>query len=150
MIRVRSIADYQFGKGVGEALFPDDVELEFSKKTGRVRYIKLSGKLLATLRPRDGMLALTIEGGRRLLRIVKKPRLRVIASDEACSLIKLGRDVFAKHVVSADEAIRPGEEVLVTDCDDNLLAVGRSVLAGREMIAFKHGIAVKVRAGVGR
>ena len=63
--------------------------------------------------------------------------------------IRKGRNVFAKHVKDADPEIRPGSEVIIVDEEDNLLAVGKAILNGKEMIAFKSGIAVKVRRGVG-
>ncbi len=37
--KIRSIADYQFGKGVGEKLFPDEVEIIHSKRTEQVKYV---------------------------------------------------------------------------------------------------------------
>jgi predicted RNA-binding protein (TIGR00451 family) len=49
----------------------------------------------------------------------------------------------------ADQEIRVGEEVIVTGEDDSILAVGKALLTGREMLAFKRGIAVKVRRGIG-
>ncbi|OYT31543.1 MAG: pseudouridine synthase, partial [Thermofilum sp. ex4484_79] len=51
-------------------------------------------------------------------------------------------------VVNVDPEIRAGEEVLVVDEEDRLLAIGRAVLAAQEMLSFKRGIAVKVRRGV--
>ena len=39
--KIRSVADYQLGKGVGKKLFPDDVEISYSKSTGRIRYVHL-------------------------------------------------------------------------------------------------------------
>ena len=38
-------------------------------------------------------------------------------------------------------------EVIVVDEDSEVLAVGRAVLSGIEMKAFKRGVAVKVRHG---
>jgi 7-cyano-7-deazaguanine tRNA-ribosyltransferase len=148
--KIRSVANYQFATGVGEALFPDDVEISFSKRTGKIRYIYLHGKLLATLRAKDGMLALTVEGAKRLVEGVQKPRFRVVVRDDVASFISAGKDVFAKHVVNADPEIRPKEEVVVTDSRDEVLAVGRSVLTGEEMLAFKRGVAVRVRRGAER
>ncbi len=58
-----------------------------------------------------------------------------------------GRNVFAKHVVEADKELRPQDEVIVVDEEDNLVAVGKAVLSGEEMKVFKHGVAVKVRKG---
>lgn len=146
--KVRAVADYQFGEGVGESLFPSEVELTFSSKTGRVRHVYLGGVLLATLRPNDGLLALTIEGARRLLKIVPPPRARVIVAGDPCYFVAEGRDVQAKWVVSADVEIRPGDEVLVVDPNDELLGVGRAVLPGQAMLSFKEGLAVKLRRGV--
>jgi uncharacterized protein with predicted RNA binding PUA domain len=51
-------------------------------------------------------------------------------------------------VIHADEGIRAGDEVLVTNQDDILLAIGKATLSGSEISAFKRGIAVKVRQGV--
>jgi predicted RNA-binding protein (TIGR00451 family) len=52
-------------------------------------------------------------------------------------------------VVAADQEIRPAEEVLVVDSKDRLLASGRALLSGQEMLAFKVGKAVQVRRGLG-
>ena len=145
--KIRSVADYQFGKGVGEVLFPDNVELVYSKATGRIRHVYLNGKILATLRPTDGLFSLTVEGAKRIVERVKPLRLWVKVSDDAAPFVARGKSVFAKHVVDADEEIRPKEEVIVIDGQENILAVGRAVLTGREMKAFKRGVAVKVRKG---
>jgi predicted RNA-binding protein (TIGR00451 family) len=145
--KIRSIADYQFGKGTGEVLFPDGVDLTFSRRTGRIRHIQLRGDLLATLRPTDGLFSLTIEGGRRLL--LNKPlRLWVKVQDDVEEFIAAGRSVFAKHIVGCDQQIRPEEEVVVVNSQNKLLAVGRALLTGKEMKAFKRGVAVRVRRGV--
>jgi len=38
--------------------------------------------------------------------------------------------------------------VIVTNKKDEVLAVGRALLTGREMVLFKRGVAVKTRRGV--
>lgn len=149
LTRIRAIADYQLGRGAGEALFPNRVKVVFSKRTGRIRHIYLSGKLLATLRPKDGMFSLTLAGAKRLLTGMDPPRLWVKVQSDVAPFIAEGKSVFAKHVVAADVEIRPAEEVTVIDEDGKLLAVGRAILTGKEMLAFKRGVAVKVRRGVG-
>ncbi len=145
--KIRSIADYQLGKGVGERLFPSDVEVVFSKRTKRIRYIYLGGKRLATLRPTNGMFSLTVTGAKRILDGAKHLRLWVKVSKDAAPFVAKGKSVFAKHVVDADEKIRPREEVIVLDERGEVLAVGRAVLTGAEMEAFKCGVAVRVRRG---
>jgi len=146
--KIRKIADYQLGKGAGEALFPDHVDVVFSKRTGRIRHIYFKHKLLATLRPTDGMFSLTVEGAKRLLQGVSPPRLWVKVSEEAAQFVAGGRSVFAKHVVASDPEIRPQEEVIVINKRNKVLAVGKAVLTGKEMKAFKRGVAVRVRKGV--
>jgi len=146
--RIRSVANYQFGKGVGEKLFPDNVEIIHSGRTGRIRQVYLDGECLATLRARDGLFSLTITGAKRIWAGMEPRRYWVKVSDEVASFIAKGKSVFAKHVVDADEEIRPGEEVIIINEKDEVIAVGRAVLTGREMMAFKRGVAVKVRRGI--
>ena len=146
--KIRSVADYQFGKGVGKVLFPKDVEIIRSKGTGRIRYVYLDGRRLVTLRPTDGLFSLSLEGARRMVSGVKPLRMWVKVQKEAEPFIIKGRSVFAKHVAEADEEIRPKEEIIVLNEENKVLAVGKSILTGREMKAFKRGVAVKVRRGV--
>lgn len=146
--KIRSIADYQLGKGAGKALFPENVHVSFSRRTGRIRHIYLNQELLATLRPTDGMFSLTITGAKRLLREAESRRLWVKVQKDAEPFVARGKSVFAKHVMDADNEIRPQEEVIVIGENGEILAVGKAVLTGKEMKAFKHGVAVKIRRGV--
>lgn len=148
LLRIRKTADYQFGKSAGDVLFPDSVTIGFSKRTGRIRHVFLEGKLLATLRPTDGMFSLTIHGANRMAANLKPSRHWVEVNQDVAPFISEGRSVFAKHVKDADAEIRPMEEVFVLDEKNEVLAVGRAVLTGPEMKAFKRGVAVKVRRGV--
>ena len=146
--RVRSVADYQFGKRVGMKLFPKDIEIRYSERTGRIRYVHLNGLRLATLRPTDGLFSLSLDGARRLLEYSKKVlKCVVTVRNDVSEFIKKGGDVFAAHVVGASDEIRSKDEVIVVNEDFNLLAVGRAILSGDEMKAFKRGVAVKVRRG---
>jgi predicted RNA-binding protein (TIGR00451 family) len=145
--KIRSIADYQFGKGVGKELFPRDVKIVCSKKTGRIRYVYLGERRLVTLRPTNGLFSLSITGAKRIMEKVKPRRLWVRVKEEATPFIRKGKSVFAKHVSDADEEIRPMDEVIVISEEGEVLAVGKAVLTGEEMKAFKKGVAVKVRRG---
>ncbi len=147
LTRIRAVADYQFGKHVGACLFPDDVEIEHSKKTGRIRYIRLKGVRLATMRPTDGLLCLSIEGAQRIIDQECNATCFVTARNDVSEFIIKGGDVFAAHIVQADNSIHCKDEVIVLDEKRKLLAVGRAVLASEEMKAFKRGVAVKVRHG---
>lgn len=146
--KIRSVADYQFGKGVGEKLFPSEVKIVHSKRTGRIRHVYLEKKRLATLRPTNGLFSLTITGAKRITERVKPQPLWVRVREEAEPFVVKGKSVFAKHVIDADEEIRPQEEVIVMNERGEVLAVGRAMLSGREMKAFERGVAVRVRRGV--
>ncbi|MHC1579307.1 MAG: PUA domain-containing protein [Candidatus Alkanophagales archaeon] len=146
--KVRTIADYQFGRGAGVALFDDDVEFLFSRK-GRVAQVLKGGRRLVTVRANDGLMTLSPEGARRLLARFEPPRLRVVMSEESVPFVRSGRTAFAKHVIAADPEIRGGDEVILVDESDELLGTGRALLSAAEMLAFRHGAAVKVRYGVG-
>jgi uncharacterized protein with predicted RNA binding PUA domain len=145
--RIRSIADYQFGKGVGDKLFPENVEITYSKATGRIRYVHLNGERLATLRPTDGLLSLSVTAARLVAENAAFAKCFVTVQTDVSEFIADGRDVFAAHVVKADEQIHAKDEVIVIDEDDKVLAVGRAALSASEMLAFKTGVAVKVRHG---
>lgn len=145
--RVRSVADYQFGKGVGSKLFPDNIEIQLSPRTGRIRYINLNGERLATLRPTDGLLSLSIKAARFMADHVPEAKCFVTVKNDVAQYIARGGDVFAVHVVKVDEEIRPKDEVIAIDEDGKVLAVGRTLLSSEEITAFKTGVAVKVRHG---
>jgi predicted RNA-binding protein (TIGR00451 family) len=144
--RIRMIAAFQFGKGA-ERFFPRTVRIVKSPHTHKIRHIYSDNVLIATLRAKDGFLALTLDGGRALKRILHPPRHRVRVVRGIEEFILRGGDVFAKHVVSVDPELRPEEEVLVVDSRDRLLAVGRSFFNAGEMLSFRVGVAVKVRHG---
>jgi predicted RNA-binding protein (TIGR00451 family) len=142
------VANYQFGKNVGSVLFNRDVKVTCSRRTGRIRHVFRKNQLIATLRPKDGYLALTIVGAKLILSRTKDPPNLVIVQNDVSEFIRTGGDVFAKHIVGADRCLRPAEEVIVVDENKHLLAVGRAFLSGNDMQYFKRGVAVKVRRGV--
>ena len=145
--KIRSIADYQFGKKAGITLFPEETEILFSRATGRIRFVKLNGIRLATLRPTDGLFSINIPAGILLAKKKKMFRCFVNVQNEVAEPITSGGDVFAVHIVKADEEIRAQNEVIILDENNQVLAVGRALLSGLEMMAFKVGVAVKVRHG---
>ena len=147
LAKLRAAADYQFDKGVGRVLFSDEVRVTRSK--GRMRQVWLGDRPLCTIRASDGFIVPNRLGAELLHQALKPPRLRVVVGADAAPFVAQGKTVFAKHVVGADPEIRPAEEVLVVDPNDRLLASGKALLAGEEMIAFKTGKAVQVRRGFG-
>jgi len=115
-----------------------------------VRHIYRGKKLIATLRPTDGFLALTVHGAKILLEEMKSPPNVVTIQSDVREFIMKGGDVFAKHIVNAPDTIRPSDEVIVTDESGQLLGVGSALLSGNDMKYFKRGVAVRVRRGTGK
>ena len=144
--RVRIIADYQFGSGAGEGLFPEDCEFKLSS-TKRVRYVMLNNERIATMRANDGRLTLSNTGAKRLFDCLEAPGYRVSIKDEVIDFIKQGKNAMSKHVISADSQIRAGDEVLVCDEAGGLIGTGSAVLCAEGMIAFNYGVAVQIRKG---
>jgi uncharacterized protein with predicted RNA binding PUA domain len=144
--QVRVIADLQFGRGAGEAIFPDGCDFILSR-TGRIRQITFSGKRLATVRAADGRLTLGIEGALRFMAGIPPPAYRVVVTGDVAEFIGQGKNAFARHVITADPSIRAGDEVMVVNPCDELLATGEAALSGGEMLVFNYGAAVRVRQG---
>lgn len=145
--KMRVIADYQFGKGVGEKLFPEGVRFILSR-TGRVRQIVEGDKRIATVRAHDGFLILSAHGGQKLKEALPFPQKRVIMNDDAAPFVAKGKTAFSKFILDCDPEIRALEEILLVDKDDNLLATGQALLSAQEMKEFGRGTAVNVRYGV--
>ncbi|GAB3416953.1 hypothetical protein GCM10027435_15080 [Haloparvum alkalitolerans] len=155
---LRVTADYQFGAGAGAALFPPSDEHTVRRSSGgRPRQVlagdvtetpgSAEGDRLVTYGT-DGRFRLGIAGGARLHEALDPPAYRVTVGDESEPFVRDGSNVFAKFVTAVDDAVRPGDELLVVHEDGRLLAVGRAELSAAEMRAFDTGMAVKVRDGV--
>jgi len=141
--KIRLVADYQFGEGAGNAIFPGEVEFKLSS-TGRISQVLLGGERLATLKT-DGRFTLSDEGGRRLHEATEPPRTRVEFGEESVPYLEDGRNGFAKFVRRVDDEIRPRDEVLVTGPDDSFVTTGRAELSPDEMRDFETGVAVFIR-----
>lgn len=99
------------------------------------------------MRPTDGLFSISITGAKRLVQHKESAKYFVTVKSDVAKFIADGGDVFAAHVVKADNEIRAKDEVVVVDESNTVLAVGRAALSGEEMTAFKRGVAVKVRHG---
>ena len=145
--KISSIADYQFGEGAGKALFPDEVQIVKSRKTGKIRHIYEGETLIATLRATDSVFVLDREGARRLHSHMEYPKNRVVVNADADPFAREGKSIFAKFVIDCDINIRSNDEVLIVNEKDELIAFGKSILCGHEIIDFNTGQAVKTRKG---
>ncbi|WP_410765087.1 PUA domain-containing protein [Haloferax sp. DFSO60] len=144
---LRVVADYQFGKGTGDALFPPDSEIELSRsRSGRPRQVYVEGERVTSYGT-DGRFTLGIAGGRQLVERLDEPVYRVHVGDESIPFVSDGKNAFAKFVTDVSPDVRPGDEVVIVGPDSELLGVGRAELSADAMLDFETGMAVRVREG---
>lgn len=146
--RLCDIADYQFGSGVGYALFgdnPDNITIEKSRKTKKIRHVFEDDENIVNMRANDGFLILSDLGAKRLHKFLEYPNKRVVVSEDSEPFALKGKSVFNKFVLDCDESIRRNDEVLIVNKDDKLLAFGKSLLSSYEIKDFTTGQAIKTR-----
>jgi 7-cyano-7-deazaguanine tRNA-ribosyltransferase len=128
-------------------LFINSDKIIKSKATGHIRNIKRGEKIIATMR-NDGYLTLSIYGGKLLNDMLDFPESRVIVGSDSGEFNSQGFNVFFKFVEDCDKEIIAGNEVMVTNSEGDLYAVGHATVSGKEMKFYKKGIAVKVHEGI--
>ncbi len=146
--KIMAVADMQFGRGAGKALFSGDIEMVKSKKTGKIRNVYCNGKHVVSMRATDGLFTLKAAGAEILHNSFEAPKLRVVIEDDAVPFVRGGKNVFAKFVVDCDEELRPYDEALIVNKKDELIGVGQCRMNRREMLSFEGGMAVKTREGI--
>ena len=68
--KVKAISDYQFGQSVTDLLFEDEneIRIEFSKNTGKIKHVYYKDKLLLNLRPTNGFFTLSLFSARKIIK----------------------------------------------------------------------------------
>lgn len=146
--KIIAIGNYQFGDGAGDALFNGKIEIEKSKKTGKIRHIYSNKALIANMRASDGYFVLAKEGAKRLHRMMKYPQNRIVVNKDSEAFVREGKSVFSKFVIECDINIRANDEILIVSENDDLLGFGKSLLNHNEIMSFNTGQAVKTRKGI--
>ncbi len=148
LVELRVLARFQF-RGVGEEFIPEDVLVAISPSTGKIRYLERNGAIYLSIRASDYRLLLHKASGYVLNKLLPHPYLRIYVNPKYAPYIMEGGNVFSKHVVYADPAIRPGDEVLaVNSKTGELLGVGKAVKPGWVVTYYKRGEALRIREGV--
>ena len=146
--KIIAIGDYQFGADAGNALFNGKIEIEKSKKTGKIRHIYSNNELIANMRASDSYFVLAKEGAKRLHRMMKFPKNRVVVNKDSEPFVREGKSVFSKFVIECDVNLRANDEILIVNENDDLLGFGKSLLNHNEVMSFKTGQAIKTRKGI--
>ena len=147
LLRAKATSRYQFGIEATEALFRGRIELVVSRKTGKIRNVISDGEHVLSLRASDGLYTLRPEGAKRILKVLPSPKMRAIVEDDAVPFVSNGRNAFCQFVIDMDDELRPMEETIVVDKNDNFLATGRAWLIKSEVKSLRKGIAIRVRSG---
>ena len=138
---IEAVLSYQFnGEYARVVAGLDGLEVEYSS-TGRLRYVVWRGSRILTRRAGDGLFSLSRVAGELLRRTVAPPAFRVVVREPEV----VSGSVLAVIVERADEAIRPGDEVIVVDEQDELVGVGRARVSGALMASLPRGEVVRVR-----
>lgn len=123
---VRGVASWQFGT------VPETRSLVIKRRQGTLVVLNKKQQLFS-IDPGTGLLRPTFDGWRRLGEVYRV---------EIDDFVPQG-DVLAPGIVTADPAIREGDEVFIHG--PQALATGRAVMGAAEMTAAHRGVAVKVR-----
>jgi len=145
-MKIRAIADYQFGKGAGETLTKGTLSYIKNNK-GRIKNVKLDKNHILSIRHYDGFFTLKEAGARILLKEFEPPALRIEVTKESVEFNRDGKSVFSKFVTSMSSNLRPRDESLVVSPEDELVAIARVFLTKEEVEVFDKGLAAWVRTG---
>ena len=146
---LRTVANYQFGAGAGEALFPPGERFDIQRSTtGRPQQVARDGGERLVSVGLHGRFTLGVAGGQRLVDDLSAPAVRVVVGDDSEPFVREGKNVFAKFVQTVDPDVRAGDEVAVVHERGAVLAVGRAELDAGSMLDFDTGMAVMIRSGV--
>ena len=145
-----AILAYQFSEEFARAFLEpySDMTMKFSRSTGKIREIYYQNTPQASYRPPFGTFSISLAAAKRILPLLPFPSHRVVVLTEVSEFIKAGKSVFAKHVVRVDPSSHVGDEVLVVDQSENLLAIGKLHLPPHYFPSMQQGSAVKVRKGI--
>ncbi len=142
IIKLKHTIDALFGTGVSKNL-PKNLDLTFSRKTGRIRTVSHGDKLLCTLRI-DGGLAISPYFAQILLKNKKFKENCVKINQEAAPFVQEGRSVFCKHVVWCGKNVKISADTPVI-FKNKVIAVGKAILSKEMIDDFDSGVAIKVR-----
>lgn len=130
---IKEFASYQFGRNTATKL------LDGTYIKGRYPYLKIikNNTQLGMLVKEKGLISLTFDGGK----ILFETKINIV---EISDDFELKGSVFAPGIKKADRNIRIGDEVIIIR-KNKLIAVGSSLMTGKEMEKLSYGEAVKIR-----
>ncbi|AWR97249.1 pseudouridine synthase [Acidianus sulfidivorans JP7] len=145
---IQDIFSYQFGYDLSDCVFSqyNNFYIQRSINTNRVRNILDDKKnLFLVLRAQDNLFSLTINAADKIVECSKPLKLRLVVSNEIAKAVQNSGNVFCKHVKSIDLSLRAGDQGIVVNDNDKVIAIGRLKLSAEEIMEYKRGVALVVK-----
>jgi len=112
-----------------------------------MKHIYEKDKILLNFRPKIGLFTLTFHSASKIISELPIPKMRAVVLNDISEFIRKGRNVFCKHLIEIDIKLRPLDEVIVVNQEDEMLAIGRLSMPIPYIKNFTTGIAINVRKG---
>ncbi|MHA1777328.1 MAG: hypothetical protein DRO88_09560 [Promethearchaeia archaeon] len=145
-----AVFGFQFDDKIASILieaFPQ-MNFQFSRKTKKIKYIFLNEEVFAAYRPQTGKFSLGFGAAEYLIEHTETPRLRAVVQSDIQDFIKSGKSVFSQHVVNIDPLLHIGDEVIIVNENDELLALGKLTYPPFYITQNVKGSCIKVRKGI--
>ncbi len=131
----KAMANYQFGKGAGDIIFPPECEV---KRKGYLLTAFLFNKQLATLHL--GRLSITVYAASKLAESFDNYKVYFADSEI------IGSAIYTPGIIKADQQIKPEDDVLViSEKTGKFLAIGKSNLSGFELENCNYGLGISIK-----
>jgi phosphoadenosine phosphosulfate reductase len=146
-----TLADKQWGAGAGRSILhdPEPIILNPCPGPDRLEEFIINGTVVGSIqfsnKTMSSSLILRESGGRRLSSSGFLPSKGYVVIDETVVPFLLdGKNLLSPGIVDADTNIKEGDEVLILDRDNNIIAAGNARKDGSELVGTK-GLGVKIR-----
>lgn len=139
------LIEWQYGRAVADAVSAATVP-QRSRRTGRLRTLEDSDRSILFHVGTDSVVRPTFRGAARLKSALPPGTGRIVVTPDAVPFVGAGRSLFARFAERADPTLVPGASALLVDRTDDLLAVGRLLLAPHELGRMPRGVAARVTA----
>ncbi|MHA2270876.1 MAG: DUF5591 domain-containing protein [Candidatus Hodarchaeales archaeon] len=133
---VKDTIDYQFGKGASNVLL-DRSEVIKGKMQIRMQ-VFAEKKMILTYHADSGMTTLSWRAAEQFA------QAKIHTIDFDGNELK-GSTLFCGAISGADEKIRPGDEIIILNSDEQLVGIGRSILSSQALVELQRGPGVKIR-----
>ncbi|MEM5828204.1 MAG: PUA domain-containing protein [Candidatus Aenigmatarchaeota archaeon] len=137
---ILEILEYQFGKDIKNEFEKHDFEIKKSKSR-RIEII-VNKKPILYLNPKFFLFNFGIEFG-KLLKKYKKFYVKV--SSEFLKDIRDKKNVIRKNVIEFSKDFRFGDDIIILDEKDNLIAIAKAKINSYEISNSNYGIVARIK-----